>query len=261
MVECAIMIALASVLSIFKLVELPFGGSVTVASALPILIVAYRHGSAWGLASGLAFAVVQQLTGLKTLSYVTGWQSVLAVILLDYIIAFTVMGLGGAFRSVVKKQSSALMLGACLASVLRYSCHVIAGATVWKGLSIPDAAALIYSFGYNATYMLPETVVLVVAAGYLGSLLDFSRPELTRLERDEQEKRSFLYLVVAGAALLIATITDAALIAPFLQDDEGMFTLSRLGEVNIIAVSIVTAIAFVIAAAAVILKKRQRKEE
>ena len=98
LVESAIMLAIATVLSLLKLIDLPYGGSVTVASMLPIIIISYRHNIKWGLLTGLAFGIIQQLLGLKTLSWVTTWQSILAVILLDYIIAFTVAGLGGIFR-------------------------------------------------------------------------------------------------------------------------------------------------------------------
>ena len=92
--EAALLIAMGTVLSVFKLIDLPYGGSVTVGSMLPVLIIAYRYGTGFGMASSLAFGIIQQLLGLKTLSYVTTWQSILAVILLDYIVAFMVIGLG-----------------------------------------------------------------------------------------------------------------------------------------------------------------------
>ena len=106
LVESAIMIALATVLSLLKLADLPYGGSVTLASMLPIALIAYRNGLGWGLGSGLAYGVLQQLLGLKTLTYVTGAGSVIAVILLDYIIAFTVMGLAGIFRRTPMPQAA-----------------------------------------------------------------------------------------------------------------------------------------------------------
>lgn len=259
MVECAVLVALASVLSVFKLVELPFGGSVTLVSALPIVVASYRHGCGWGLLSGFTFAVVQQLTGLNTLSYVTGWQSVVAVILLDYILAFTLIGLGGILRGKLGRQNVEIALGAVLVSVLRYMCHVIAGATVWKGLSIPDAGAIIYSLGYNATYMLPETLVLVTAIMYIGALVDFSRPEVVRLSRESLCRNGFVYNAVAGAAVILAVITDVILLSPYLQDSEGMFTLSRLSEANILAVSIVSAVAALVAISAVVMRHVLKK--
>ena len=169
--EAAIMLALATVLSIVKILELPYGGSVTVACMLPIVIIAYRHGVKFGLLTAFVFGVIQQIIGLKTLSYVTTWQSVVAVIALDYIVAFTVIGLGGVFRK-MPSQANGLMMGTVLVCALRFLCHVISGATVWAGLSIPTNAALIYSIGYNATYMVPETIVTASAAYYIGCVLE-----------------------------------------------------------------------------------------
>ncbi len=168
LVESAVMLAIATVLSMIKLFNLPYGGSVTIASMLPIIIISYRHGLRWGLLSGLVYGIIQQLLGLDTLSWVTTWQSIVAVILLDYIIAFAVTGFGGVFRKKCS-QPMALLLGALLVGLLRYICHVISGATVWAGLSIPTNAAMIYSLGYNATYMIPETITHIVT--FLGVLI------------------------------------------------------------------------------------------
>ena len=88
LVESALLVAIATVLSMVKLVELPYGGSITLASMLPIVLIAYRSGILWGLGSGFVYGVIQQLLGLKNLSYFTTWQSILAIILLDYLVAF-----------------------------------------------------------------------------------------------------------------------------------------------------------------------------
>ena len=244
LVECALMVAIATILSMVKLVDLPYGGSVTIASMLPVIIIAYRHGLGWGLGGGLVYGVIQQLLGLNTLSYVTTWQSVLAVILLDYIIAFAVIGLAGVFRG-MKNQSTALVLGSILVGLLRYACHVISGATVWAGLSIPDQAALLYSFGYNATYMLPETIVLVVAAYYLGSALDFRRDQPTRIARTESPNNLFVKL---GGGILISgmLIYDVAAVFSKLQNEEtGEFFIQGLSDVNWMRVIIVSAVCLI----------------
>ena len=255
------MVALATVLSVIKIVEMPYGGSVTVASMLPIVIIAYRTGTAWGLGSGLVYAVIQQLLGLKSLSYFTTWQSILAIILLDYIIAFTVVGLGGVLRRIVKRQSYAICLGALGVSILRYICHVISGATVWAGLSIPDSAALIYSFGYNATYMLPEAVILIATAFYVGDCIDFRKNIPERIKRSND---CFgLLISISGLPLLIALITAVANIAPTLQimdgENDGMFTLANLGEANWLLIGIVAVICVLVSAAVFVFALVSRK--
>ena len=230
LVEASLLIALGTVLSILKVAELPYGGSVTLASMLPIILLSYRHGTLWGLGGGAVYAVLQQLLGLNNLSYFTTWQSVLAIILLDYLLAFTLAGLGGIFRRAVSNQSLALVAGALLVCVLRYACHVISGATVWAGLSIPTEAAVAYSLGYNATYMLPEAIVLAVVAYYLGSVLDFRRDQPVRMVRDRTASPEVGVLsLLAGFFAVLGVVVDVSLIFSHLQNAEsGEFDVTGL---------------------------------
>ena len=218
LVESAVMIALASVLSLLKLAELPAGGSVTFASMLPIVLVSYRHGAKYGLAAGTVYGVIQQLLGLRTLSYVTGFASVVAVIFLDYVIAFAVLGLGGVFRNRGMRQSLALVSGAALASVLRFACHVISGATVWAGLSIPTSAVLVGSLAYNATYMIPETLILLLVLFYISEAMDFSARTPRRLARAKKSSAaSFACVLCGGVFVLAAAVYDVIAIFSALQ--------------------------------------------
>ena len=241
LVESAVMISLATVLSIFKLAELPYGGSITLASMLPILLVAYRHGAAFGFGSGLVYGVVQQLLGLKNLSYFTTWQSIVAIICLDYLVAFGVIGIAALFRR-QKNARVALLSGGLAACLLRYVCHVISGATVWAGLSIPTEAALAYSFVYNATYMIPETIVLLLVLGYLASSLDFKSAVPKRIAT-ESGSTAPLYFLFSGLSLLGALVFDTVSIFKNMQDpDSGEFTLAYLSEVSWVAVAIVSGV-------------------
>lgn len=255
MAECSMLVALATVLSVLKLVDMPYGGSITFASMLPIVIMSYRHGCGWGLASGLLYGVIQQLLGLNTLSYFTTWYSILAVILLDYLLAFTVLGLAGAFRQVISTQSHAMLLGSLLVCLARYALHTVAGCTVWAGLSIPTEAALLYSIGYNATYMLPESIILLITVAYLASMLDFKRSIPTRV-RMEAGSRAGLICHLLSGLLAVAAITAATvLIFPHMQDAEtGDFILSGLSSVNwpatlvVLGVGILSSLALYLAA-------------
>lgn len=263
LIEAALMVALATVLSIIKVVEMPYGGSVTLASMLPIIILSYRCGIGWGMGGALTYAVIQQLLGLKTLSYFTTPESIIAIILLDYIVAFAVAGLGGIFRKVIKRQSSAVVVGAVCVSFLRYVCHVISGCTVWAGLSIPDSAAFWYSVGYNATYMLPETVILAAVAYYMCDMIDFTRDVPERTARHRKSTESGMLYSLSGISLLLGLITDVVLIAPALQNKKsGMFDFSGLGNVSWLAVGIVTALAVIISLSVFIYTvKKENKDQ
>lgn len=260
LVECAVMIALATALSMIKLAELPYGGSITIASMLPIAIIAYRRGMGWGLGSAFVYGVIQQLLGLNSLSYVTTWQSIVAVILLDYIVAFTVVGLAGIFRNKIKSQAVALTLGCVFVSVLRYICHVISGATVWAGLSIPTQAALSYSFVYNATYMLPESIILAVSAAYIGSVIDFRSDKLKRIVHSGSEAYSPVISIVAGLVAAGGAIYDVVEVFSHLQNAEsGEFDITGLAGTNWTAVIAVTASAAVVAALLIMVNKVFKK--
>ncbi len=265
MAECALMVAFATVLSIIPLAQLPYGGSITVASMLPIVLISYRRGLVWGTGAGLVFGVIQQLLGLSNLSYFTTWQSIVAIVLLDYLLAFGAAGLGGAFRGLPVKQCDALLLGALLASVLRYLCHVVSGATVWAGLSIPTEAALTYSLAYNATYMIPEAIVLSLAAYYLGSMLDFKREEIGRLPALRTRSRA-ANLLGAGAGLVLvgALIFDTVTVFSRMQSPEtGEFdvTLLRVAPFTApwLGVLTVTLIAVLLAAVMLLVRRRLQK--
>ncbi len=256
--EAAIMLALGTVLSLIKLLDLPYGGSVTVASMLPVIIIAYRHGIRFGLLTGFVFGVLQQLLGLNTLSYVTTWQSIVAVILLDYIIAFMVLGLGGAFRK-MSSQAGALVLGSVFVCLLRYICHVISGATVWAGLSIPTTAALAYSLGYNATYIVPETIVTAVMAYYVGSMLDFRSATITRLVKTKETSVSILQWV-GGLLVAVALIFDVRMIFAQLQNaDTGEFDVTGFVNVNWAVIALISAAAIAIAVFMFIVSMKREK--
>lgn len=245
--ECSIMIALSTALSLFKLIDLPAGGSITLASMAPMVVIAYRHGIKWGLGAATVTGVLQMLLGISAFSYVTTWQSVIAVALLDYIVAFSVYGIAGIFRSSVKGQSTAMVAGAGLSALLRYLCHVISGCTVWAGLSIPTEAALIYSIGYNATYMIPDTIILMMVTAYLAMALDFRTQIPTRVKNDSLDHTSAVCLLAAGGVILAGLVTDTVLVFSKLQGEDGGFSAEGFRNVNWLAFGIVSAAAVIAA--------------
>ncbi len=245
--ESAVMIALATVLSFIKIIDMPYGGSVTIASMLPIALISYRHGAKSGLLCAAVYGIVQQLLGLSTLSWFTSWQSIVAIILLDYVVAFSVIGIAGMFRKAIKNQALALAFGCFAVSILRYICHVISGATVWVGLSIPDYAALSFSFAYNATYMLPETIILLVVAVYIGSMVDFKATVPSRIKRSETPAKLGWIAPVSGLVAVSAIIADTVLVFQNIQDENGNFVIESLANVNWTLVIAITAIAALIA--------------
>ena len=160
--EGAMMVALAQVLSYLKLYEFPNGGSVTPAM-FPILFYAVRWGLGRGLLAAFTFGTLQLIfDGADA----WGWQSML----LDYLVAFTPLGLAGLFRG----KSWGIFPGTVIGCLGRFIVHYISGVTIYRiyepteivGFGVFDDAVL-YSLVYNGSYMLPCTLIALVIAGVL----------------------------------------------------------------------------------------------
>lgn len=247
--ESALLISLAVILSFLKLISMPYGGSVTLASLLPIAIISYRHGIKNGVFSATVYAAIQQILDLSLLSYATSWKSVIAIIVLDYLLAFAVAGIAGIFRRPIQNQTLALTLGCFLVSLCRYACHVISGATVWAGLSIPTEAALSFSFAYNATYMIPETIVLLVTTIYIASNINFKTHHPTRLQSRIASVKCRWISPTAGLIALIAIIADTVIVFRNVQDENGNFVIESLLHANWTLVIAITAVATLVVGA------------
>ncbi|QKS71479.1 energy-coupled thiamine transporter ThiT [Paenalkalicoccus suaedae] len=157
MLEIAIMSGLAYVLDLIPLFQMPQGGSITL-SMLPILILAYRRGVIAGIIAGGLFGTLNLMFN----SFVVHW----AQALLDYPIAFLVIGLAGIFRfssqASFRKKLTLLIAGVALASALRLLSHFTAG-VIWFGSFAPEGMSPVwYSFIYNLSYIAPTFVILVI---------------------------------------------------------------------------------------------------
>lgn len=215
--ESAVMIALGTVLSMLTLVALPTGGSITPFSMLPLIIVAYRYGTKWGLITSAAYGFLQMLLGMDNLKYAATFLSLVCIILFDYIIAFIMLGLGGIFRNKFKgMQSTELLCGVIVAGVGRYICHFISGWAIW-GIWAPEGTpAWLYSLSYNASYMVPEIVITAAGAVLISSVLSFQSREITtiRAGAEKLEPKS-IALKILGAVFCVAAILFDPLILFF----------------------------------------------
>lgn len=194
----AMMIALATVISfICSLIPVPpfnfpFGGGITIAGMLPVVLVAYLYGTRWGLLTGFVYSLIQMLLGHSTVSSLFlpveegGMQlgAALLICFIDYILAYTLLGLGGLFRS-KDSHAKAMVFGCIVALGARYLCHIVSGAIfygAWAewfftlegiyslfGKAILDtfsghSLSILYSVVYNGCYMIPELIITPLVA-------------------------------------------------------------------------------------------------
>lgn len=151
--EMIVFIALANALYLISKLYLPFlhlpqGGSITLASMVPLLWFALRRGPRWGIEAGIVYGMVHIL-------YISGELSLPTQILLDYPLAFGALGLAGFFKT-------RPVIGVGIATLGRFICHFISGVIffgqyAWEGWNV-----YAYSATYNATYLVPEFVVSAI---------------------------------------------------------------------------------------------------
>ena len=194
--ESAMLLAVAIVLELVSkmfIPEQPFGGQLTLVSMLPVVLISYRHGVKWGLTSAFAYALLEMAIGTKTVA--AAFQpdyfgdgvmigNALIMCALDYVVAFTVLGLGGLFRNKIRNSGVALMTGSLVALGARYVAHIASGYILFAGYAEwfftqegfpawganlvetlnPGVLGFVYSVVYNGMYMIPEMILTAVVA-------------------------------------------------------------------------------------------------
>ena len=159
--EGAILLAMGLVLNALKLYQFPNGGSVDLAM-IPIFFFAIRWGVGPGLLVGFAFGLLQMFIDG---AIAWGWQS----LLLDYLVAFTPLGLAGLFRY----RRGGIFAGTLLGCILRFIVHYISGVTIYAIVAPTELFAMtftepwMYSLAYNGSYMLVDTVICLAVFALL----------------------------------------------------------------------------------------------
>ena len=171
MTEGAICVALSIALSYFKI---PtglsfggFGGSIDLVM-IPLILFSFRWGAGWGVVAGFAFGTLKYFLAGGT---AVNWVSML----LDYSVAYAMVGLAGLLRGKNKKM---LPLAAFLGCFGRFVIHFISGITIYAEympetfLDMHMTTPLVYSVLYNGTYMLPNTIIAVAVSFLLIPVFD-----------------------------------------------------------------------------------------
>ena len=176
--ECSVMLALSIVLSLVKIIRMPMGGSVTLLSMLPVMLIAVKYGFKGGLPCAFGLALYRLFEGIASgnvFVYCTEAKTVIICALFDYLIPFTVLGCAAMFRKPAEKlrpdkrgAADALLLAGFVAVIfVRFLCHFITGFTIWGQWAPEGQSAYIYSLLYNGQYMLPECVFTTVGAAVM----------------------------------------------------------------------------------------------
>lgn len=153
LVFCAMALALAFVTSYIKLLELPWGGSITLCSMLFIVLIGNWYGVQTGILVGLAYGILQFIQEPYVLSFFQ--------VCCDYILAFAALGVAGFFM----KKNNGLLKGYIVAVIARGVFHSLGGYLYWMDYmpdNFPQALKSIYPIVYNYSYLLAEGVITVI---------------------------------------------------------------------------------------------------
>ncbi len=142
--ETAGAVALAGALNLIKVFTLPQGGSITLASMVPVLLLSLRRGWKAGIPAG----VVLGLVVLVEEPFVVHP----AQLLLDYPVAFGALGLAGFFRTKP-------LIGVAVGITSRFISHLVSGVIFFASFAPAGQDAYTYSAIYNGSYLLPELVI------------------------------------------------------------------------------------------------------
>ncbi len=158
LVEAGIMIALSFILSQFKIYKAPNGGSVTAGSMIPIMIFAMRWGLGPGFIAGASFGILKMIFGGYILNPIQA--------ILEYPIAFGVLGLAGIFKDNLKASDNSgfvkVGVSVFFAIAARFLCHLFAGIIFFRDTLPEGINAWIASASYQMSYLLPEFILSVL---------------------------------------------------------------------------------------------------
>ncbi|MBQ9416593.1 MAG: energy-coupled thiamine transporter ThiT [Clostridia bacterium] len=188
LVEIAIMVALSTVLSLIRIIKLPYGGSVTLLSMLPICLISIKYGLGAGLAAGFMHSVIQLLMDLaEVMSWGLSALVLVGCIFLDYLLAYTILGIAGMFRG---KKFPGWMGGIAAALFGRFVMHFLSGFILWGSYAADYgfSSPVLYSLAYNGLYMGLELVFTLVAAAILFNVPVMKRMLAPTGKADKAEK-------------------------------------------------------------------------
>lgn len=161
----AICIAMSFALSYLRVVKMPQGGSITIASLLPIMLYSYMFGTRKGVFAGMIYGILQAFQDMYILHP--------AQFILDYPAAFACIGLAGLFANKDMLPQVKFALGAVVAGIARFVMHFLSGVFAFAAFAPEGTPAWLYSLGYQAGYVLPDIAIVVVVGVLLFSSTSF----------------------------------------------------------------------------------------
>lgn len=181
-----ICIAMSFVLSYVKLWDMPFGGSVTLVSLLPVMLYAYTYGTKKGLLIGFIYGLMQAMQDPYIIHP--------AQFLLDYPIAFSFVAFAGAFKNLnaLKFPQVKFLLGAIVTGTLRFTAHLLSGVFAFSANALNEGFDnfWLYSATYNSFVFVDIALVAAVGVLVLSSKAFIKQLESYSADKKKEEPKA-----------------------------------------------------------------------
>lgn len=187
----AMLVALATLLSLITFYKLPYGGSITAFSMLPICVIAYKYGFKWGILGGFTHGMIQMIiSGSGGAFAAMSITDFILMLILDYLLAYSCLGLTAVTRGKFKNERNGFMVGIVIAASARLLAHFASGLILFSSYAewffsqdgfkfgawvlehmSGNGLFAFYSFFYNASFLVPETVITVIMGAVIIQVL------------------------------------------------------------------------------------------
>ena len=165
----SLLISMSLILSRIEIsVFFPTGGSVTLFSVVPLIMLSFKYGYKWGVVSGGTFGLIHLLTTNLKFQGLNIFSIVCSVIL-DYILSYAVIGLASIFKfenqkkfkdvKKIKNTKKSLVFGTIFSFFLKFLIHLISGLIVFCPVLKSFLKTILYDIIYNMSYIIPEMLL------------------------------------------------------------------------------------------------------
>lgn len=164
LVEAALMVALSFVLSLIPFLRLPWGGSITCFSTLPIIMMSLRHNAKWGVATAAVYGLLQMMQGMDSVVAAATPLAMVGCALLDYVLAYACVGFTGTIARGLGGGTAGMAVGIVSTGLMRLACSFLSGILIWSAWAPEGMPVWWYSLSYNVGWCLPDVAIVLIAA-------------------------------------------------------------------------------------------------
>lgn len=146
-VYISLMLAVTILLQQIRLYHFPQGGSVTLGSMIPLIMLTWRYGAPIGTFAGFIFGLINIILDPFILHPIQ--------VLFDYPLPSMAAGLAAIFPKNFIASTILVFAG-------KFLCHFISGAVFFASYAPEGTSSIIYSLTVNGAMIIPECIICCI---------------------------------------------------------------------------------------------------